>query len=136
MLSCIHATHLETRTMRTRVVGLSFGALTLATACATTTATRSTTALEMDDVPRPAATATTLRGTLDSMYAQSIADREGPRVDIRAQVTQFTGSRRVRAVFNVVDNAYVMIGHVDGTGVLRIVFPTDPHDDGFVQGGG
>lgn len=71
----------------------------------------------------------------DSVVAQSIADREGPRVSVRADMTTMSGSRRVRAHFHVDDDAYVVIGHIGPDGVLRIVFPTDPHDDGFVKGG-
>jgi hypothetical protein len=68
------------------------------------------------------------------MIAQSIADREGPRVDVSAEVTQLASSRQVRAHFRVEDDSYVLIGQVDGSGTVRIVFPTEPHDDGFVTG--
>jgi len=123
--------------MRTRVVGLSIGALALAAGCATSTANQRGSSLEVvNESPAPRARTATTAALLDSVYAQSIADREGPRVNIRAEVSQLTSSRRVRAVFDVADDAYVLIGHVDATGVLRVVFPADPSDDGFVQGGG
>jgi hypothetical protein len=71
----------------------------------------------------------------DSILAQALADREGPRVTIHAQVTSFADSRRVRGVFRLEDDAYVIVGHIDADGVLRIAFPNDPTDDGFVRGG-
>ena len=123
--------------MRTRVVGLTIGALALAAGCATSTGTQRTSPLEITSGnPSPKPRAAMAGAIFDSVYAQSIADREGPRVSIRAQVSQLTSNRRVRAVFNVDDDAYVLIGHVDAGGVLRVVFPADPGDDGFVQGGG
>src|SRR3954453_20428053 len=79
----------EKCTMQKRVVGSAIGALALASACATSTG--SGTGLRLDESPTPKPlTAAAARVALDSMYAQSIADREGPRVDIRAQITQFT----------------------------------------------
>src|SRR3954464_11408871 len=137
MLCCIHATHSEMRTMRTRVVGLSIGALALAAGCATSTATQRNSPLEITSgAPRAKARAASTGAMFDSVYAQSIADREGPRVSIRAQISQLTGSRRVRALFNVDDDAYILTGRVDPAGLLPIFFPADPSDDGFVQGGG
>lgn len=117
---------------------VSVGALALAGACATTSTTmRSGAPLEIANAsPRPERSGASVRGTIDSVYAQSIADQEGPRVSIRAEVSQLAASRRVRARFNVDDDAYVLIGHVDAGGVVRIVFPADANDDGFVQGGG
>jgi hypothetical protein len=70
----------------------------------------------------------------DSVYAQAIADQEGPRVSIRAEFSNATGTRRARALFNLEDDAYVLIGHIDADGVLRVVFPTEPNDEGFVKG--
>ena len=69
------------------------------------------------------------------MVAQSLADHEGPRVDIHARFNVVGNSRHLRASFNVSDDAYVLIGHVDADGVVRVVFPTDPKDDGFVRAG-
>jgi hypothetical protein len=123
--------------MRTRVVGLSIGALAFTGACATSpAATERSSILEVAPAPQGQQRSAKARGLFDSLYAQTIADREGPRVDIRAQVSQLASTRRLRAVFDVEDDAYVMVGHVDAAGVLRIVFPADPGDDGFVQGGG
>jgi hypothetical protein len=60
--------------------------------------------------------------------------RAGPRVSIRAEISNEADSRRVRGIFRVDDDAYVVVGHIDADGVLRIAFPNDPSDDGFVRG--
>lgn len=75
-------------------------------------------------------------GERDSAVAQAIADREGPRISVYAELTNaaFTGARQVRAHFTLDDDAYVLIGQVDADGVVRVVFPNDPTDDGFVRG--
>jgi hypothetical protein len=74
------------------------------------------------------------RSDNDSLVAQAIADREGPRVSIRATFEPAAGSRRIRANFHADDDAYVIVGHIDPDGVLRIAFPDQPGDDGFVKG--
>jgi hypothetical protein len=112
---------------RYRVVGV-FGVLALASACATSTGTGASSRFEA--APQSSRRAT--REDADSMVAQSFADREGPRVDVRAVVTSGGASRRLRADFNVTDDAYVMIGHIDANGNVTVVFPSDPKDDGFV----
>lgn len=118
--------------MRSRVVGL-VGVLALSSACATSTGSVGSHRFEAAPLssarrPTPA--------EADSIVAQTVADREGPRVDIRAEFTNASNSRLLRASFNVVDDAYVLIGYVDGDGIVRLVFPTNPRDDGFVRGGG
>ncbi|MEO9035005.1 MAG: hypothetical protein ABI442_05820 [Gemmatimonadaceae bacterium] len=70
----------------------------------------------------------------DSLNAQAIADREGPGVSIHAEFANVSGSRRAVGVFSLDDDAYVVVGHIDADGVVRITFPTDPRDDGFAQG--
>lgn len=70
----------------------------------------------------------------DSIVAESIAEREGPRVSVRAEYGNISGSRRIRADFHLDDDAYVVVGHLDADGVVRIVFPADPADDGFLRG--
>jgi hypothetical protein len=70
----------------------------------------------------------------DSMFAQAVADREGPGVGISTQISSTSGGRRVRADFHLDNDAYVLVGHVDADGIMRIVFPADPRDDGFVRG--
>jgi len=71
----------------------------------------------------------------DSATAQAIADEQGPRVSIRAEFTTYGNGRRVEAFFNVKDDAYIFIGHLDANGIVKVLFPQSPDDDGFVRGG-
>lgn len=59
---------------------------------------------------------------------------EGPRVSIYAEVMNSAGTRLVRANFHLDDDAYVLVGHIDADGVLRIEFPDTPLDFGLVKG--
>ncbi len=47
----------------------------------------------------------------------------GPRVSIYAEVETSSGANLVRANFHLDDDAYVLVGHIDADGVLRITFP-------------
>jgi hypothetical protein len=118
---------------RIRVVGLALGFLGVASGCATSTGSTATT------YPSPQSQVTRMSRAQqaawrDSVYAQAIADVEGPRVSIRAEFSNVGGTRRARAFFDLEDDAYVLIGHIDADGVLRVVFPTQPADEGFVKG--
>jgi hypothetical protein len=118
---------------RNRVVAVSFGAALFAGACVTSTGTA--TSARYGVTPTPQATTRTLGPVeRDSLLAQAVADREGPRVSIFAEFTNAASSRRVRANFHLDDDAYVVVGHLDADGILRITFPTQPGDDGFVRG--
>lgn len=118
---------------RVRVIGSVVGCLAVASACATTTG-GSTSAFSAQQ--RTRLTPEQQAAWTDSVYAQAIADAEGPRASISALVSGFAGSRRVRASFRLESDAYVLIGHIDADGVLRVVFPVDPSDDdGYVRGG-
>jgi hypothetical protein len=122
---------------RVRVVGSAFGALALLGACATMPpATAGSSRLELAESPvRSLAVSRTLDpAERDSVVAQMVADREGPGVTINAQFVTFASSRRVRANFHLDDDAYVVVGQIDADGVLRVVFPANPTDDGFVKG--
>jgi hypothetical protein len=70
----------------------------------------------------------------DSAAAQEVADEVGPRVTVRADFDYAGGSRQVQATFHMYDDAYVIVGHLDAAGRLKIVFPSEPGDDGFVRG--
>jgi hypothetical protein len=70
----------------------------------------------------------------DSAVAQSVADEVGPRVTVTADFDYAGGSRRVDSRFHMYDDAYVIVGHLDAAGRLKIVFPSEPGDDGFVRG--
>src|SRR5690348_12694676 len=129
MLNCIHETPTETGGMRrTNVLASVVGVLSFASACALPAPSRY-------DMTPSRAFESMSRQQRDSVVAQSIADREGPGVRVRAEMESYQGGRRVRAIFHSDDDAYLVIGHIGPDGVLRIVFPTNPHDDGFVKGG-
>lgn len=71
----------------------------------------------------------------DSIAAQAIAEQRGPRVTIHASYNTLGGLRRVRGSFRMRDDGYVMVAHVDVDGRLTILFPKNPQDDGYVEGG-
>jgi hypothetical protein len=62
------------------------------------------------------------------------ANEEGPRVSIYTEVENSAGAELVRANFHLDDDAYVLVGHIDADGVLRISFPETPVDNGFAHG--
>lgn len=115
------------------VLGSTLAVMMLGNACATNSSgSMSSRYGSAQGAPKPTIASYGPLG--DSIIAQAIADREGPRVSIHAQLTSFSDSRRVRGVFRLDDDAYVVVGHIDADGVLRIAFPGDPSDDGFVRG--
>jgi hypothetical protein len=69
----------------------------------------------------------------DSAKAQEVADEVGPRVSVTADF-DYSESRHVDVTFHMYDDAYVIVGHLDASGRLKIVFPSSPGDDGFVRG--
>src|SRR6266567_3429171 len=137
MLLCIQR-YLRRRamgTMRLEVLGVA--AIVLAAgACATSTGglpeSRSTTTRAPQT---PDASHFDVRAIADSLRAQQVADAEGPRVSVHVSVETVASSRRVRASLRIENDAYVVVGQLGPDGVVRIVFPTDPTDDGFVRGG-
>ena len=59
----------------------------------------------------------------------------GPaRLDLRARSRTPAARICVRANFHLDDDAYVLVGHIDADGVLRIAFPETPLDNGFAHG--
>lgn len=116
-----------------RVGGSIIGVMLVASACAIPAGAGSSSRFTVTPTEQP--DVDHLDGAArDSVFAQAVADREGPRVTIRAEFSNISGSRRARALFHTEDDAYVLIGHIDADGVLRISFPTNPRDDGFVHG--
>jgi hypothetical protein len=119
--------------MRTTRLVVSWSAIVLMSgvgaACATT---RSTPDGLRGDITQ--LTSEERRQLRDSAGAQMVADEVGPRVTVRADFDYAAGSRQVDATFHMYDDAYVVVGHLDGAGRLRIVFPSEPGDDGFVRG--
>jgi hypothetical protein len=74
------------------------------------------------------------RALRDSARAQQVADEVGPRVSVMADFEDASGTRRVDATFHMSDDAYVIVGQLDASGRLTVVFPSAPGDDGFVRG--
>jgi hypothetical protein len=104
----------------------------LASGCATTTPSAED-GLRVDpSIVRP--TADEMRERADSARAQAVADEVGPRVTINADFDYAGGSRQVQVRFHMYDDAYVVVGHLDAAGRMKIVFPSQPGDDGFVRG--
>lgn len=116
-----------------RAVGSALSVVVLASACATTQGTSSTHYAAAS--PTPATRVNATIAMADSALAQSIADREGPGATIRAAFANVSGSRRVQGTFRLDDDAYVLVGHIDADGTVRVIFPLNPQDDGFVRGG-
>jgi len=115
------------------VFGSAVAVMVVASACATTSG--SIMSSRFDAAPPPQrSTGLYAIAARDSGVAQAIADQVGPRVSIRAEISSFADSRRIRGVFHLDDDAYVVVGHIDADGVLRIAFPNEPTDDGFVRG--
>jgi hypothetical protein len=104
----------------------------LASGCATATPSAQDGLRLEPDVAR--FTATEQRERADSARAQMVADEVGPRVRVMADFDYAGGSRQVSASFHMYDDAYVVVGHMDAAGRLKIVFPSSPGDDGFVRG--
>ena len=120
---------------RRRVFAVTASVLLTASACIPSQGVG--TLLDNGDSPPPISSLRRLSASeRDSVVAQSVADREGPRISVYAELSNAAsvGARRVRAHFNLDDDAYVLIGQIDADGVVRVVFPTDPTDDGFVRG--
>jgi hypothetical protein len=72
----------------------------------------------------------------DSIYAQALAEQEGPTASVYAEFANGSngGSRRVRAHVRLQSDAYVVVGQITPDGIVRIVFPEEPSDDGFLRG--
>ena len=118
---------------RRRVFAFTAGVLLSAGACVSSQGLGT---LVDTGVPSDSARRALTRTERDSAVAQAIADQEGPRLSVYAELTQadYVGARRARAHFTLDDDAYVVVGQIDADGVVRIVFPTEPTDDGFVRG--
>ena len=114
--------------MRRSLFGSTLGVLVVTGACASGNSPKTGATPQFD---QPHAISAAAR---DSAVAQSIADREGPRVSIHANIFNTSGLRRVRADFYAEDDAYIVVGQIDASGTLRVVFPDQPGDDGFVRG--
>src|SRR5678816_3754738 len=108
MLICIHHTPSEPRFMssRRRVVVSTAGLLLCVGACSSAPGG----AVQLASTPEKVASRVTLTpAELDSVFAQRLAEREGPRVSVSAEFMTFAyGSRRLRANIHLDDDAYVL----------------------------
>ena len=122
--------------MRTTRLGLSWSAIVLMSSVGTACAIATQSAPEgfRADEAIAQTTPEERRQLRDSAAAQQVADEVGPRVTVRADFDYAGGSREVQATFHMYDDAYVIVGHLDAAGRLKIVFPSEPGDDGFVRG--
>lgn len=59
--------------------------------------------------------------------------RNGPDASVRAEYDGGIFSRRLTAVFRVERPAYVMVAHLGGDGVIRVLFPEDARESGWVR---
>jgi len=117
---------------RRRVVASVMGVAIVGSACVASSGAP-TSAWFSQEAP-----ASTPSGATESSSATTraggYANQEGPRVSIYADVQNSAGSRLVQANFRLEDDAYVLVGHIDADGILRIEFPEAPIDNGFVRG--
>jgi hypothetical protein len=65
--------------------------------------------------------------------AQAPATPTAPAASISTMISSSSGMRRVRANFHLDRDAYVVVGHIDADGEVRIVYPSSPSDSGFVR---
>jgi len=57
----------------------------------------------------------------------------GPKASIRVGYSGGLINRNVTAYFRTEQNAYVLVGHLGGDGVIRVLYPSDPSNPGFVN---
>lgn len=69
-----------------------------------------------------------------SSVPRPMAPQDGPRASIRTTISGGFLSRSVDASFTVDENAYVLVGHLGGDGVVRVLYPKSPSQRGFVGG--
>ena len=122
--------------MRTTRLVLPLSAIVLfsgALAGCAATASHAADGLRAEDASLGQTTPDEWRQLRDSAKAQEVADQVGPRVSVSADF-DYGESRRVDVNFHLYDDAYVIVGHLDASGRLKIVFPSAPGDDGFVRG--
>lgn len=64
-----------------------------------------------------------------SRYAGNLAPQQGPKASIYATYTGGLFDRNVHAWFKVDRPAYVMVAHLSGEGVIRVLYPESPKHD-------
>lgn len=58
----------------------------------------------------------------------------GPHTSVRVGYSGGLINRNLTAYFRTDANSFVLIGHLGGDGVIRVIYPDDPSDPGFVRG--
>jgi hypothetical protein len=58
---------------------------------------------------------------------------DGPKGSIRVGYMGGLIHRTLTAYFRTDRNAYVLVGHLGGDGLIRVLYPSDPRDPGFVS---
>ena len=66
---------------------------------------------------------------------QPLIPRNGPEASVRVEYEGGIFNRRLQALFSVKRPAYVMVAHLGGDGVIRVLFPEDARESGWVPGG-
>ena len=66
---------------------------------------------------------------------QPLIPKNGPEASVRVEYEGSIFNRRLQALFSVKRPAYVMVAHLGGDGVIRVLFPEDARESGWVQGG-
>ena len=67
--------------------------------------------------------------------ARPLIPRNGPDASVRVDYEGGVLRRRIEAVFTVERPSYVMVGHLGGDGIIRVLFPEDPRESGWIRGG-
>lgn len=65
---------------------------------------------------------------------QPLVPRNGPAANVIVEYDGSVFSRRLAALFSVERPAYVLVGHLGGDGVIRVLFPEDARESGYVEG--
>src|SRR5437867_2092545 len=70
-----------------------------------------------------------------SGWRSSVPPQRGPKAYIHASFTGGMFNRSVNAWFRVDRPAYVMVAHLSGEGVIRVLYPDDPTRQGMLEAG-
>lgn len=66
---------------------------------------------------------------------QPLIPKNGPEASVRVEYEGGIFNRRLQALFSVQRPAYVMVAHLGGDGVIRVLFPRDARESGWVRDG-
>ncbi|HET9452635.1 MAG TPA: hypothetical protein VFO66_00020, partial [Gemmatimonadaceae bacterium] len=63
---------------------------------------------------------------------QPLVPKAGPEANVRVEYEGGVFNRRLSALFSTKRPAYVMVGHLGGDGVVRVLFPNDGRETGLI----